>query len=75
MHAAGQFGHARIEVDGIFLPAFVGQLQHFADLVDQEAIGFATQVDADSFGGAFSRAAAAQGLQRAERLWKISPYR
>src|ERR1700691_1234613 len=46
MPAASQFGHARIEVDGVFLAAVVGKLEHFADLVDQEAIGFAAQVDA-----------------------------
>ena len=45
MHAAGQFGHAGIEVDGIFLAAIVGKLEHFADLIDQEAVGFAAQID------------------------------
>src|SRR6266436_5139294 len=47
MDAAGEPGHARIEIDGIFLAAVVGQAQHFADLVDQQAIGFTAQVDAD----------------------------
>src|ERR1700716_700484 len=47
MHAAGEFGHAGIEVDGVFLAAIVGEFQDLADLVDQEAIGFAAQVDAD----------------------------
>src|SRR6202023_2707482 len=47
MHAAGEFGHAGIEIDGVFLAAIVGEFQHFADLVDQQAIGFTAQVDAD----------------------------
>src|SRR5450756_159698 len=47
VYAAGELGHAGIEVDGVFLPAVVGKLEHFADLVDQKAIGFAAQVDAD----------------------------
>src|SRR6202790_2370869 len=47
MHAAGQLGHAGIEVDGVFLAAVVGELEHLADLVDQKAVGFAAQVDAD----------------------------
>src|ERR1700722_5409418 len=46
MHAAGELGHARIEIDGIFFAALVGKLEHFADLIDQQAIGFAAQVDA-----------------------------
>src|ERR1700754_3007860 len=45
--AAGELGHAGIEVDGVFLAAGFGQAQHFADGVDQKAIGFAAQVDAD----------------------------
>jgi len=47
MHAAGEPGHAGIEVDGVLLAAVVGQLEHLADLVDQQAIGFAAQIDAD----------------------------
>src|SRR5207302_1147558 len=47
MDAAGKLGHAGIEIDGIFLAAVVGQAQHFPDLVDQEAVGFPAQVDAD----------------------------
>src|SRR5579864_414208 len=47
VHAAGKLGHAGIEVDRVFFAAVVGKLQHFTDLVDQEAIGFAAQVDAD----------------------------
>src|SRR5450756_2518741 len=39
VYAAGELGHAGIEVDGVFLPAVVGKLEHFADLVDQTAIG------------------------------------
>src|SRR5882762_4495212 len=46
MHAAGKLGHAGIEVDGVFLAALVGEPEHLADLVDQEAIGFAAQIDA-----------------------------
>src|SRR6476646_4076546 len=45
--AAGELGHPRIEIDGIFLAAVVGQPQHLADLVDQEAVGLAAQIDAD----------------------------
>src|ERR1700688_939738 len=47
MHAAGELGHAGIEVDGVFLSPVVGQFQYLADLVDQEPIGLAAQVDAD----------------------------
>src|SRR5882724_11846013 len=47
MHAAGELGHAGIEVDGIFLAAVIGELEDLADLVDQQAIGFAAQVDAN----------------------------
>src|ERR1700744_1283831 len=45
--AAGELGHARIEIDRVFLAAVVGELEHFADLVDQKPIGFAAQIDAD----------------------------
>src|SRR5258708_15851166 len=44
---AGELGHAGVEVDGVFFLVVLGQAQHLADLVDQEAIGFAAQVDAD----------------------------
>src|SRR3954451_5827445 len=47
MHAAGQLRQTRIEIDGIFLAAIVGKPQHLADLVDQQPIGFAAQVDAE----------------------------
>src|SRR6516165_9532795 len=47
MHAAGKPGHAWIEVDRILLTAFIWQPQHLSDLVDQKAIGFTAQVDAD----------------------------
>jgi len=47
MDAAGELGHAGIEVDGVFLAAVVGQFEHLADLVDQEAIGLAAEIDAD----------------------------
>src|SRR5215475_6705993 len=45
--AARELGHARIEIDGVFLAAVLGQAQHLADLVDQKAIGFPAQIDAD----------------------------
>src|SRR5438477_5096054 len=45
--AAGELGHAGIEVDGVFLAAVIAEFEHLADLVDQEAVGFAAQVDAD----------------------------
>ena len=35
MDAAGELGHAGIEVDGVFLAAVVRELQDLADLVDQ----------------------------------------
>src|SRR5882724_4577895 len=47
MDAAGELGHAGIEVDGIFLAAVVGEFEHLADLVDQKAVGLAAQVDAN----------------------------
>src|ERR1700731_2597323 len=47
MHAAGELGHAGIEIDGIFLAARVGKPEDLADLVDQKAVGLAAQVDAD----------------------------
>src|SRR5665213_3729605 len=47
VNAAGELGHAGIEVDGVFLATVVGQRQHLADLIDQQAIGFAAQVDTD----------------------------
>src|SRR5204862_4207574 len=45
--AACELCHAGIEVDGIFLAAGFGEPENLPDGVDQEAIGFATQVDAD----------------------------
>src|SRR5580698_5287705 len=39
--AAGELGHAGIEIDRIFLAAVVGKLEHFADLIDQKPVGFA----------------------------------
>src|SRR5947209_11656807 len=47
MDTAGELGHARVEIDRIFLAAVVLQAQHFADLIDQKAVGLAAQVDAD----------------------------
>src|SRR5665213_1874815 len=46
MDAAGELGHAGIEIDRVFLAAVVSKLEHFADLVDQKTVGFAAQVDA-----------------------------
>src|SRR6185369_3249401 len=37
MDAAGELGHAGIEIDGVFLAVLVGEPQHLADLVDQQA--------------------------------------
>src|ERR1019366_3624165 len=34
MHAAGEFCHAGIEIDGVFLASVVGQFEDLADLVD-----------------------------------------
>jgi hypothetical protein len=45
--AAGELGHARIEIDGVLLAAVIGQPQDLADLVDQKTVGFAAQVDTD----------------------------
>src|SRR6476469_6229553 len=46
MDAAGELGHAGIEVDGVFLAAVVGQPENLSDLVDQEPVGLAAQIDA-----------------------------
>jgi hypothetical protein len=43
----GELGHAGIEVDGVFLPAVIGEFQNLADPVDQKPTGFAAQVDND----------------------------
>src|SRR5205085_7815660 len=45
---AGEFCHAGIEVDGVFFAAGIGEPENLPDGVDQEPVGFATQVDADS---------------------------
>src|SRR5258705_2644104 len=45
--AAGELGHAGIEIDGVFLAAVFAQLENLPDLVDQEPVGFAAQVEAD----------------------------
>src|SRR5690242_1737409 len=34
VYSAGKLGHARVEVDGVFLPALVGKPEHFPDLID-----------------------------------------
>src|SRR6187402_638105 len=44
---AGELGHARIEIDGVFLAAVIVEFQDFADLVDQQAVRLAAQVDTD----------------------------
>src|SRR4030095_6181587 len=44
--AAGELGHARVEIDRVFLAAVLRQAQHLADGVDQETIGFAPQINA-----------------------------
>src|SRR5882724_541280 len=46
MHAARELRHAGVEVDGVFLAAVVGELEHLADLIDQKPVGFAAQIDA-----------------------------
>src|SRR5580765_6881238 len=46
--AAGELGHAGVEVDGVFLAAGFGEPENLPDGVDQEPVGFAAQVDADS---------------------------
>src|SRR6185312_7677178 len=45
MDAASELGHAGVEVDGVFFTTLLRQAQDFADLVDEEAVGFAAQVD------------------------------
>src|SRR5262245_22159357 len=45
--AAGELGHARVEIDGVLFAALVGQAQDLSDLVDQQTIGFTAQVDAN----------------------------
>ena len=47
VNTAGELGHAGIEIDGVFLAAVIGEPQHLADLVDQQTVGFAAQIDAD----------------------------
>src|SRR2546430_3521625 len=47
VNTAGELGHAGIEIDGVFLAAIVVEFQDLADLVDQEAVGLAAQIDAD----------------------------
>src|ERR1700727_3173696 len=46
MHAVGKFRHPRIEIEGVVLAIVVGELEHFADLIDQKAVGFTAQIDA-----------------------------
>src|SRR5438105_10170481 len=47
VNAAGQLGHAGIEIDRVFLAAVIVEFQDLADLVDQQAVGLAAQIDAD----------------------------
>ena len=60
VHAAGELGEAGIQVDRVFLAAVVGQPQHLADLVDQQAIGLAAQIDAGVRDGTMRPLAAEQ---------------
>ena len=53
--------HAGVEIDGVLFRAVLGKPQHLADLVDQQAVGFAAQVDADRH-----RGLAVLGLGQAE---------
>src|SRR5881392_5166 len=46
MHAAGELGQAGIEIDRIVFSAITGKPQHLTDLINQESVGFAAQVDA-----------------------------
>src|SRR5882724_674194 len=43
VNTAGELGHAGVEIDGVFLAAIIAEFQDFADLVDQQAVGFAAQ--------------------------------
>src|SRR4051795_5042368 len=47
VNTAGELGHAGVEIDGVFLAAVIVEFQDLADLVDQQAIGLAAQIDAD----------------------------
>src|ERR1700704_4218704 len=47
VNAAGELGHAGIEVDGVFFAAVIVEFQDLADLIDQQAVGLAAQIDAD----------------------------
>src|SRR3982074_1046708 len=42
--AAGELGHAGIEVDGVILAAVIGESENLPDLVDQKTVGLAAQV-------------------------------
>src|SRR6185312_3322856 len=47
VHAGGDAAPARIEIDGHGFLLRGGEFHHFADLVDQEPIGFAAEFDSD----------------------------
>jgi len=47
VHARRYAGQPRIEVDRIILAASQGELEHLADRIDQETVGFALAFDAD----------------------------
>src|SRR5581483_7125143 len=68
MDTTGELGHTRVEIDRIFLTAVFRQPQHLADLVDQQAIGLAAQVDADRH-----RRLAVLFLRQAETRARVDP--
>src|SRR4029453_11921766 len=47
VNPAGELGHAGVEIDGVFLAAVIVEFQDLADLVDQQAVGLAAQIDAN----------------------------
>src|SRR5262245_19863133 len=47
VHARRHTGEMRIEVDWTWLARVLGELEHLADRVDEEAVGFSVKLDAD----------------------------
>src|SRR4029434_7583093 len=47
MNTAGERVRAVIEMDGVVLAAVIVKFEDLADLIDQEAVGLAAQIDAD----------------------------
>src|SRR5262245_6998361 len=47
MHAARDAGEMLVEIHRVGLARTVGELEHLADAIDQEPVGFAAQLDAD----------------------------